>query len=534
MLPESLVLNTNAMVEPVTVAVPPEMLIQDAIAQMNSAQASCILITQQNRPIGIFTQQDIVKLIASAQPISNRPVATAMSHPLKTIQASDLEDALSLYQQMQQQQLCHLSVVDESGQLVGLITHNSLLKAIAATRESQPFKPLNSLYPGQASLGSQVASQTAELRQVEHRWRALLENVRLVVVGLSAYGKVTYANPFFLTLTGYTANEMKDADWFRCFVLPREHPEVSDYFHQLHHQQNVPLQYQNAILTKSGEERIIVWNNTVLYGHNNRVIGTMSIGEDITERFAIDRIKGEFVAMVSHELRTPLTAIHGGIKLLSQGIVPSQSEQGEELLRIVAKSTERLVRLVDDILELERLESGEYPLRKQWLNTQLITRQIAKAFQAIASRANVAIEVSDPGIQLLADSDRLSQVLAKLLDNAIKFSPLGSTVRLAVQVTVEDGRILFSLCDQGKGIPCEQCDKIFERFVQIEHAENSEKGGTGLGLTICRDIIEQHGGNLWVESTPDKGSCFFFNLPGGQPSSNSSNNNMNTTDQVIT
>lgn len=526
MQPDLLALNTHAAVAPVAVAVPPEMLIKDAIAKMSSTQAGCVLITQNQHPIGIFTERDLANLIATAQPIANRSIATVMTRAPKTIQVADVENAPSIYHQMQHHQVRHLPVVDKSEQLVGLITYDSLLEMISSPKEPQPAIPATPLDHSREVLESQVVSRTAELRQAEHRWRRLLEDVQLVVIGLDTHGKVTYANPFFLTLTGYTAEEMKDADWFRCFVPPSEDLEVSDYFQQLHRQKGIPLQYQNAILTKSGEERIIVWNNTVLRDQNNHITGTMSIGSDITERFAIDQIKGEFVAMVSHELRTPLTAIHGGVKLLAQGIVPSESKQGKELLRVVAKNSKRLSRLVDDILELERLESGYYPLHKQWFNTRSLTRQAVEALEVIANQSEVNIEICDPGIQLLGDCDRINQILTNLIDNAIKFSPSGSIVRLTVE---EQGKffshgddqgtdnnsshVLFSICDQGKGISPEKCDKIFERFVQLDKTGNSDKGGTGLGLSICRNIVRQHGGKIWVESTPRKGSCFFFTLP---------------------
>lgn len=699
--PSPNVASLSSAVVSVAVTVSPEMPIEDAIACMSKAPASCVLITQQQRPIGIFTERDLVRLIASTQSTIGEPISTVMTPAVKTLRAAEIQDAFSLSQYMQQYRLRHLPVVDDDGQLVGIVTKESLRKSMtpstllklkrveevmttqvvcasltvgvrqiaqkidsnrvscvvivdaetrpvgiiterdivqfqalaldldqtqAQTVMSTPLLPihpqdslwdthqqmnqrrvrrfvvctadgelaglitqsslLQALNPAEVlqmiellqheveqlrtenqaflearnrelevertevvtalkqsyslldqshkALESRVASRTAELHRAEHRWRMLLENVQLVVIGLDSSGKVTYANPFFLKLTGYAADEVIDADWFSLFIPPSEHPAMTDYFRQLQGQLEVPLQYQNTILSKSGEERIIVWNNTVLRDLQDNIVGTMSIGEDITQRFAIDRMKGEFVAMVNHELRTPLTAIHGGIKLLSQGIVLSQSEAGKNLLQVVAKSSQRLVRLVDEILELERLESGKHPLRKQPLNTQVVTRHISDAFQMIANQANVAIEVSDPGIQILADRDRLQQVLTNLLDNAIKFSPPNSTIRLSVEAyrshstsdasgsadsisTRENNNVLFTLCDQGKGILPEQYASIFERFVQKDKIGISEKGGTGLGLAICRNIVEQHGGKIWVESTLGAGSCFFFTLPINQP-----------------
>ncbi len=238
----------------------------------------------------------------------------------------------------------------------------------------------------------------------------------------------------------------------------------------------------------------------------------------MTERFAVDKLKGDFVAMVSHELRTPLTAIHGGIKMLSQGIVPSQSEQGRHLLRVAAESSERLVRLVGDILALERLESGTSPLRKQLIHTQRLTRQVTDTFELLANKANVSVAVDDPGFQLMADNDRLNQVFTNLLDNALRFSPAGSTVRITVTADrtgeiLDENSTCFSVRDEGSGIPAEEQDRVFERFTQARHSSAQRKGGTGLGLTICRNIVEQHDGKIWVESAVGEGSCFYFILP---------------------
>ena len=228
--------------------------------------------------------------------------------------------------------------------------------------------------------------------------------------------------------------------------------------------------------------------------------------------------------MVSHELRTPLTAIHGGVKLITQGIVPSQSEQAQELLQIVVANSQRLVQLVDNILMLEFLTSKQCCLNKQRVNTQTLTQRAVDAFHPTLQKHSIGLEVCDPGFDIEADSDRLVQVLANLLDNGIKFSPPGSILKLTVTPKDidhyefnNDGSAskfaLFSVCDQGKGISVEQRDKIFEQFIQIETADARKQGGTGLGLAICRSIIEQHNGKIWVESTLGKGSCFHFTLP---------------------
>jgi signal transduction histidine kinase len=281
------------------------------------------------------------------------------------------------------------------------------------------------------------------------------------------------------------------------------------------------------------------------------VIGTLSIGEDITERQVIERMKDEFISVVSHELRTPLTSIHGALNLLSSGLVNTQSDKGRRVIEIAAESAERLVRLVNDILELERLESGKISLSKQTCNAAELIEKATDMMQVMGSRAGISLSVSSQAIQLTVDPDRIIQVLTNLIGNAIKFSARESTVWLSVELgsgdwglgagnsvsereTIQGERenscfpiaqspspqspipnptVLFTVKDQGRGIPTDKIESIFERFHQVDASDSRKKGGTGLGLAICRSIVQQHGGRIWVESTLGEGSTFYFTLP---------------------
>lgn len=361
----------------------------------------------------------------------------------------------------------------------------------------------------------------ATVREAERRWRSLLENVRLVVVGFDTQGNVEYVNPFFLELVGYTKTEILGKNWVDFFVPPSEKNRVqSDFFNLA--EELFPPYYQNPILAKSGEERIIAWNNTLLRNPQGEVIGTMSIGEDITQRQAIERMKDEFVSVVSHELRTPLTSIYGGLNLIASGLIDANSDKGKRVIAIAAESADRLVRLVNDILDLERLQSGKISLVPQVIDGADAIARAAEQMQEMANRAGITLALFPQKIQLKADGDRLLQVLTNLLSNAIKFSPRGSTVWLSVeQMAVGDSRwggsdrqsILFTVKDQGRGIPADKIETIFERFQQVDASDSRKKGGTGLGLAICRSIVEQQGGQIWVESILNRGSSFYFTLP---------------------
>lgn len=362
----------------------------------------------------------------------------------------------------------------------------------------------------------------ATLLEAERRWRSLLEDVRLVVVGLDKQGNVEYVNPYFLELVGYTQAEVLGKDWFETF-LPQHHKHRGQHNFLELIEQEFYIHDQSIILTKTGEERAIAWNNTLLRDSQGKVIGTLSIGEDITERQVIERMKDEFISVVSHELRTPLTSIHGALNLLSSGLVTSHTEKGRRVIDIAAESAERLVRLVNDILELERLESGKISLSKQTCYATQLMQEAIDMMQVMAHRAGITLSVAPSTIEFNADPDRIIQVLTNLLGNAIKFSASDSTVWLTAELETgkpgyqnlssSNPKVVFAVKDRGRGIPADKLETIFERFHQVDASDSRKKGGTGLGLAICRSIVQQHGGRIWVESTLGEGSCFYFTLP---------------------
>lgn len=241
-----------------------------------------------------------------------------------------------------------------------------------------------------------------------------------------------------------------------------------------------------------------------------RVVGAMA---DISERRAVDRMKDEFISTVSHELRTPLTSIRGALGLLSSGRMGRLEEKGQRLLEIAATNTDRLVRLINDILDIERIESGKVTLAKVSCDAAELTRQAADVVRGLADRENISITVDADPARLFADPDRIVQTLTNLLGNAVKFSPKQSTVHLAAKL---DGpNVVFSVSDHGRGIPADKLATIFERFQQVDASDSREKGGSGLGLAICRSIARQHGGDIRVESESGKGSTFFLTIPAG-------------------
>lgn len=260
--------------------------------------------------------------------------------------------------------------------------------------------------------------------------------------------------------------------------------------------------------------------------------------QDITQRKQIERMKDEFVSIVSHELRTPLTSIHGSLGMLASGLLKTDSDQGKRMLKIAVDSTDRLVRLINDILDIERIESGRVKMAKEHCSVDTLITEAMNIMQPLADKAGVTLSVASLPIQIWVDSDHIVQTLTNLLSNAIKFSPSSSTVWLMAEMgsggdeemrsggvelshhpitpSPHHPSLLFTVKDQGRGIPSDKLDSIFERFQQVNSSDSRNHEGTGLGLAICRSIVQQHGGQIWVESVLGEGSTFYFTIPLGQ------------------
>lgn len=233
--------------------------------------------------------------------------------------------------------------------------------------------------------------------------------------------------------------------------------------------------------------------------------------DDITDRLALDQLKSQFVSIVSHELRTPLTAIRGSLSLLNSGALGELPPKASQMMEMAHSNTERLVRLVNDILDLQRMESGAEELQLATCTDGGLLDEVSALMRPLADEAGVTLTIEPAGASLVADRDRLIQTLSNLVSNAIKFSDPGGRVALATQRG--EGCLRFTVVDEGRGIPSDKLDSIFGRFQQVEASDARAKGGTGLGLAICRQIVELHGGAIHVESELGSGSTFVFTIP---------------------
>jgi PAS domain S-box-containing protein len=260
----------------------------------------------------------------------------------------------------------------------------------------------------------------------------------------------------------------------------------------------------------------------------DKIVGFLRVAKDVSDkkRFErrlkeLDRMKSDFVSNVSHELRTPLTAIKGSVDNMLDGITGALNEKQIKYLDRIKSNADRLGRLITDLLDLSKIEAGKIELKPQRLVADSVVKDVAEALRSVAAEKLVTLDVisSRDSIPLWADRDKVVQILMNLVGNAIKFTPPQGQIKIAVEESDSDW-VKLSVIDSGPGIPAEEAVKIFDKFYQIERANNPKTKGTGLGLAISKALVEMHGGRIWIESGTDAGSTFSFSLPARQPLGN--------------
>ena len=249
-------------------------------------------------------------------------------------------------------------------------------------------------------------------------------------------------------------------------------------------------------------------------GDDGPVVRLRGMFQDITERKELDRLKDEFVSVVSHELRTPLTSIRGSLRLIEGGLTGPVTGETMTLVKVASSNCERLVRMINDILDLDRIEHGSLRLRRATIDIGGLIQQAAREQAQLAGERGVSVTTEvTPGLRATGDRDRLLQVLTNLLSNAIKFSAAGTSVRV-VGSRPAGGGARVTVIDQGAGIAASERVRVFEKFRQLDASDSRRVGGSGLGLAICKGLIALHGGRIGVESALGEGSAFWFEIPG--------------------
>lgn len=384
------------------------------------------------------------------------------------------------------------------------------------------------------------ASAATSFRRREHQMRQVINALPALVAYIDTHHRYRFNNYAYERWYDLPYQQIRGRQVNDIVSLPI-YRKMLPYLEQALAGESVD--YEIEMVQSSGQK---VWTSVTYIPdvQDGRVRGLFSLMNDISGHKAAEKIKDEFVSIVSHELRTPLTSVHGSLKLLATGELGQLDNQGQELLSIALQNTERLSRLLNDVLDLERMESGHLQLSLGICDAFDLINRATQAMQSMANAHGVKLAIAptknphdkrshskrshskrpheqqahalgDRPLLVWADSDTILQTLTNLLSNAIKFSPQGETVKIkARRANPKTGRYIeFVVKDAGRGIPTDKLDTIFERFHQVDSSDARERGGTGLGLAICREIVQQHQGRIWVKSVHGKGSTFYFTLP---------------------
>jgi PAS domain S-box-containing protein len=369
------------------------------------------------------------------------------------------------------------------------------------------------------ALNHRLEQQLVELeearRQVEASGRKLAlfaDRSPIAVLELNSEFRVQQFNPAAENLFGYTPSELVDQPVTK-LILPEYHDEFTKQWRELL-QTRVPmsgLKLRNP--RRDGIAIVCEWTVTPLVNATGDIVAVIAQGRDITQQMEAERMKKEFTSTLSHELRTPLTSIIGSLQLINSGVLGDIDKDVLELTTIAERNGQRLLDLINDILDVEKIESGKLTLYPETLVLGELLAESLALNRGFADRFKVRLATAGDlaPVTVSADRKRLLQIMTNLLSNAAKFSPEGATV--SVTMTVQEGSVRVGVHDAGPGIPESFRNRIFGRFAQADMSYTRQKGGTGLGLAICKRLLEMMGGKIGFSDREGGGTTFWFDLP---------------------
>jgi PAS domain S-box-containing protein len=343
----------------------------------------------------------------------------------------------------------------------------------------------------------------------------ILESVGDGIYGIDLDGRLTFINQAAARALGYTPEQLTGRDIHE--IIHHSHADGTPYskatspiLQAMRRRETVRMR-DEVFWCQDGTAIPVEYSASPLI-EDGQISGMVVAFQDVSERRRLEKMKDEFISTVSHELRTPLTSLRASLGLISSGSLDKRPEKQRQMVDMAIGNCDRLVRLVNDILDFDSVERGRLPLHRQPVEAVDLLRRAADVAHTAAAQVHINFRIEAPPALVLADQDRILQVLNELVSNAIKFSPPETVIRLVAQPTGPN-EVRFMVEDQGRGIPPEKLERIFDRFQQGDASDSRALGGTGLGLALCRSIVEQHGGRIWAESSPGQGSRFVFTLP---------------------
>ena len=405
-------------------------------------------------------------------------------------------------------------------------------KVIGAGREVEGRKKDGSTFPLELSVSemwlgderkftgivrdvTERKSAEGQLHDSAARIGAILDTVVDGILTINELGEIETVNPAATRIFGYESKEMVGRNVSMLMPEPfhDEHDRYLDNYMRTGNRKVIGIGREVVGLRKDGSTFPLELSVSEMQVGNKRMF--TGIVRDITERKNVETLKNEFISTVSHELRTPLTSIKGSLGLILSGAIVEVPTKAQELLKIAEKNASRLISLINDILDIEKIAAGKMQFNMKSHALMPLIEQAVEANEAYASQYDVQYFInhgsSQDDVYVNVDGDRIIQVLANLLSNAAKFSPPNSRVEIALECQNEHVRV--SVSDQGEGIPEDFQEHIFAKFSQADASDKRKKQGTGLGLAISKEIIEKMSGQIGFESQPGQGATFFFMLP---------------------
>lgn len=340
--------------------------------------------------------------------------------------------------------------------------------------------------------------------------------------------KIVLVNKKACEILGYTENEVIGRNWFDTFLPERVRNITKENYQKIIAGEMVPPPFiENYVQTRSGEERLILWHDVVLKDGSGHIVGTISSGEDITERKkkevelakayeelrSLDKVKDEFLSNLSHELKTPLISIKGYSELLDEGALGYLNDRQKKAIDAIVRNSTRLKRLIDSLLFLNIVNAGKVKYKFDPISLKELIDQALYSLdsQIKQSRINVECNVSSYEPIIKADQDYMPQVLLHIIENSIKFTAAGGSI--FIDAKREADCLHLQVKDTGIGISQAQLGEIFKKFYQIDGSMSRRYSGTGLGLYICKTIIDAHGGTIWIESKEHVGTTVHITFP---------------------
>jgi PAS domain S-box-containing protein len=363
--------------------------------------------------------------------------------------------------------------------------------------------------------GADLQQSLSDLAQTEARYRDIFDNAHDLIAAFQPTGQFVYANDAWTGTLGYDAEELASLGIYD-IVSPESVAPVLSRLDGLV-DEATGARIECDVVAKDG--RIVRLEGRLGASvERGRLTTVRAIFRDVTERREAERLKEEFIATVSHELRTPLTSIQGALELVTAGAAGTVPDTVASLLTIAYENGHRLVKLVDDILDMSKIEAGEMAFHMELVDVMSVARMSVDVNAPFAAQCNSVIRLDEPAgevphgpVYVTADAGRLGQVLTNLLSNAAKFSR--QDTEITVTVTVLPSRVRISVRDVGEGIPEAARERVFDKFMQLDGSSTRAHGGAGLGLAISKAIVQRLGGTIAFESEVGEGTTFHVELP---------------------